>query len=130
MRNRPPRQAVITAVSEFLEPFTIDALYHGARQHLPGLGRATVYRTLTLLIAENSVHPLVLPSGERLFVTDAMGPLAVLYCECCGQVRSVRDPDLARQIQRSTLAAGFRPQTTPVCLTVRCGDVHSAAGYE
>lgn len=130
MRNRPPRQAVITAVNEFPEPFTIDALYHGARRHLPSLGRATVYRTLSRLIAEGSVHPLVLPSGERLFVTNAMGPLAVLYCECCGKVRSVRDPDLTRQIERSALAAGFRPQTTPVCLTVRCGDAPSAAGQE
>ena len=124
MRNRPPRQAVLDALAKLREPFTIDALYRQARQHLPGLSRATVYRTVARLLQEGSIRQITPPSGERLLLTPSMTETALIYCETCGTVQRLEDENLQRQLSRTMSGLGFQTDQNPICLSVRCDPTH------
>ncbi len=120
MRNRPPRQAVLDALAALREPFTIDTLYRKARHLLPGLSRATVYRTVARLLHEGYIRQITPPTGERLFLTPAMAGAALIYCETCGTVQRLEDEDLRRHLSQTMNGLGFQTDQNPVCLSVRC----------
>lgn len=124
MKNRAPRQSVIETVEGFEEPFTVDELQRQARKRRPGIGRASVYRTLNKLLEENTVRQVTLPSGERLFVTPTMRVSTLLYCENCRTVQSLQDEDLHEHIVRKMRDLGFKTEGAPICLSVRCDGEH------
>lgn len=106
------------------EPFTIDTLYRQARRILPGISRATVYRTVTMLLAEGGIRQITPPSGERLLLTPAMAATPLIYCETCGTVQPLEDEDLRHQLSRTMGNLGFQTNQNPICLSVRCDREH------
>lgn len=124
MKNRPPRQAVLDAMEGFDRPFSIDTLYRSARDILPGISRATVYRTVTKLIEEGGIRQIAPPSGERLLLTPAMSARPLIYCETCHTVQPLEDDDLRQHLVRAMGELGFQTNPAPICLSVRCDKEH------
>jgi Fur family transcriptional regulator, ferric uptake regulator len=85
MRLTPQRRAVIDAVGAQSGAFTAVAVYDRARRARPGLGLATVYRTLEMLRNEGTIRAL--PGvGEGSYVRCHPGHHHHLVCISCGGV--------------------------------------------
>lgn len=108
----------------FSRPFSIDMLYRCARRILPGLSRATVYRTVAKLIEEGAVRQIAPPSGERLLLTPAMSARPLIYCETCHTVQPLEDEELGQRLTNALGGLGFQTDPAPICLSVRCDKEH------
>jgi len=85
-RRTAPRQAVVEVVasSEYvLNPFEV---FEQARQHYPGLGLVTVYRTIEKLEEIGLLQRVHRPSGCQGFVAAFRGHQHLLICQDCGRV--------------------------------------------
>jgi Fur family transcriptional regulator, ferric uptake regulator len=84
-RLTPQREAVLDAIEAAGGRFTLVEVYDEARRAEPGLGLATVYRTVDLLRRTGSVRPL--PSeGKPTYVRCRPGHHHHLVCLACGAV--------------------------------------------
>ena len=107
VRATSQRRAVLQAVSEADGSFTIADLHERARKLEPRLGLATTYRTLELLRANGTVHPL-LGEGRAAYVRCRPEHHHHLVCTSCG---GVEDTDLCAAPSEAELRRrhGFRP---------------------
>lgn len=81
----PPRQAVLEALDSGDDHMTPAEVLARAQAIQPGLGRATVYRTLELLTSLGVVRPIFM--GERgVCLTLVEGGHHHLVCSDCGAV--------------------------------------------
>ena len=101
------RRAVLDAVAAAPGAFTLVEIYDRARSIEPGLGLATVYRTVELLRTEGRVRPLS-GAARATYVRCAPGHHHHLVCLSCG---AVEETDLCAapsdaEVQRRH---GFRP---------------------
>ncbi len=81
-RLTPARRAVIQALGEAGRELAPREVLAAARARCPGLGRATVYRTLRLLAQLGLALPLPAPGGIRYRLLA--GDLHRLVCRGCG----------------------------------------------
>lgn len=84
-RMTPQRRAVLDAIGERTAAFTAVEVYDRARGAAPGLGLATVYRTIELLRRTGSLRPLS-GSGKPVYVRCRPGHHHHLVCVSCGTV--------------------------------------------
>ena len=108
----------------FDQPFSIDSLYRESRKILPGISRATVYRTVTKLLEEERIRQIAPPSGERLLLTPAMSTRPLIYCETCHTVQPLDDDALQKHLIQTIGGLGFPTDPSPICLSVRCDKDH------
>ena len=107
VRATAQRRAVLRAVGEAEGSFTVADLHERARRLEPRLGLATTYRTLELLRASGSVHPL-LGEGRAAYVRCGPDHHHHLVCTSCGGVEETglcAAPSEAELRKRH----GFRP---------------------
>ena len=106
-RVTPQRRAVVDAVASRDGSFTAIEIFDAARRSEPGLGLATIYRTLELLLATGSVRPLA-GRGRFAYVRCAPGHHHHLVCLSCG---SVEETDLCAAPPDAELRTrhGFAP---------------------
>ncbi len=100
-----PRQAVVAAVLEHERPFTAEQLVAELRAREPGLGRATVYRTLEILASVEVLTRILRPGGQPAYVVGSPGHRHHLVCSGCGDtVAFTACPvdDLVRDLTRDT----------------------------
>ncbi len=79
------RLAVLAVVETSHAHLTPGLVLDEAKSHAPGLGRATVYRTLELLTELGILRPIYLGDGGVYFIR-AEGGHHHLVCSGCGQV--------------------------------------------
>ncbi|MGZ8687719.1 MAG: Fur family transcriptional regulator [Gaiellaceae bacterium] len=111
VRTTAQRRAVVRAVGDSSDSFTVPELHERARRLEPGLGLATTYRTVELLRASGAVHPLL---GEphayvRCRAEHAQsGHHHHLVCTTCG---GVEETELCAAPSEAELrrAHGFLP---------------------
>lgn len=84
-RATPQRRAVLHAIAASEGAFTPVEVYDRARAAEPGLGLATVYRTVELLRRTGSVRPLP-TDGRPTYVRCHAGHHHHLVCTECGAV--------------------------------------------
>lgn len=97
LRLTPQRRAVLDVLRDATDHPTAQEVFERVRPHSPGIGFATVYRTLNLLVA--SGHALELDLGESSARYDAnTAPHDHLVCDGCG-----RAVDLAPLLPRGLL---------------------------
>lgn len=107
-RLTPQRQAVLDAIDAIGGRFTLVEVYDRARRGEPGLGLATVYRTIDLLRRTGSVRPLP-TEGKPTYVRCRPGHHHHLVCLACGGVQETdlcTAPDAAELRRRY----GFAPE--------------------
>ncbi len=92
-----PRRAVIEVLKSHNEHFSHDQILAEGRKICPKLGRATVYRTMELLVGLHLVRPLYLNDATQRFIV-ATGGHHHFVCTECGAVIEF-DDCIAEQMQ-------------------------------
>jgi Fur family transcriptional regulator, ferric uptake regulator len=119
VRNTAPRRAVVTAALSRSRAFTAQELV----KELDGVGRATVFRTLDLLVqvgALSRMHAVI--EGERCFRYTRCEPEHHhhLRCRSCGRVDEIDAPDLERRLSAIARRRGFVPVAHEVEIAGLC----------
>lgn len=109
-RRTTSRARVIAAALRREQPFGAQELVRELARH--GVGRATVFRTLDLLV---SLHVLArihgIEQGARCVLYTACAPTHHhhLVCRGCGRVEEIRASGLEERIDAAARARGFEP---------------------
>ncbi len=95
------RRRVLNAVQEQPAHFTVDDVIHST----PGVGRATVFRTIRILLDLNLVCRILLDDGALHYRMSTRGHHHHLVCVDCGQVEDFTKCDvepLVRELAKAT----------------------------
>jgi Fur family ferric uptake transcriptional regulator len=109
-RRTSPRRQVIAAALRRREPFSAQQLVGDLARR--GVGRATVFRTLDLLVslgALSRIHGI--EAGIRCVRYTPCAPLHHhhLVCQACGRVEELAPKVLDERIAAMARSRGFRP---------------------
>jgi Fe2+ or Zn2+ uptake regulation protein len=123
-----PRRAVLAAVLRRDRPFTAEQLVAELKTDEPGLGRATVYRTLEILASVDVLTRILQPGGHPAYVVGSPGHRHHLVCSGCGATVSFTAcplDDLTRMLARDTefTIHGHLLEVFGVCPTCRDHDL-------
>ncbi|HEX8463672.1 MAG TPA: Fur family transcriptional regulator [Abditibacterium sp.] len=105
-RHTRQRDAILRVIAEASGPLSVPEIHERAEAILPGIGIATIYRTLKLLQEGAQIQAVILPSGESRFEPAGHGHHEHFQCRTCHQVYDIHacPLDLPRN---TTLAGGF-----------------------
>jgi Fur family transcriptional regulator, ferric uptake regulator len=98
-----PRRRVLRAMSAARRPFTVEELC----AELPDVGRATVFRTVRLLVDTEVLCRVVIEDGTVRYQLSAGEHHHHLVCSCCGSLQDFVDPALDRLIESGAAARDF-----------------------
>ena len=87
LRLTPQRRAVLDVVAEAQDHPTAAQVLDRVRERVEGVGAATVYRTLALLVESGQVAELRVGEGQALRYDQNVHSHAHLVCTACGQVQ-------------------------------------------
>jgi Fur family transcriptional regulator, ferric uptake regulator len=107
-RITEPRRAVASLIAEREGHFTAAEIVAGARQRYPGIGRATVFRTLDLFASLKLVERVDLPDGDHAYVACHPSHHHHAICTRCGRSLDLTDSGLARVLREVGDNLGFR----------------------
>lgn len=82
-RNTRQRETVIETIRAAEGPLTASRILDRAGRQLPGLGLATVYRTLGWLLTQGAVLRVDLPGAERYYEAAGKGRHDHFVCSRC-----------------------------------------------
>ncbi|MFW5688377.1 MAG: Fur family transcriptional regulator [Spirochaetota bacterium] len=111
-RRTAPRQAVLEILREADDFLSADEVYIKVIDRLPGIGIATVYRTLQLLTELGELARVSGDDGKARYRFSTEGPAprrVVLVCRSCARTQAA---PVAGEIERSlaALEAGLRAE--------------------
>ena len=120
--TRSTRQRdVITRIMQAAQgPLAVADVLDRARSDLPGLGIATVYRTLKLLTDQGRIHPVTL-DGETLYEASGQGHHHHFSCQDCGRVFTLHTCPVALP-SGTVYPGGFIVRAHEVTLYGQCPD--------
>lgn len=78
------RRDLLHRISEYARPFTAEQVYADVQQAGQSIGRATVYRTLELLLSRRWLARIHREDGEHAYVVTGGGHEHHLVCTSCG----------------------------------------------
>lgn len=85
-RQTQQREAIVDVIREANGPLTVPEILERAQKSVPGLGVATVYRTVKLLLAAEQIRSVILPSGETRYESAGLGHHHHFHCRSCDEV--------------------------------------------
>lgn len=94
-RLTKPRRDVATAIETQADAFTAEDLC----ESLPAVGRATVYRTIKLLVDTGALCKLAMPDGAPKYSLARVGHHHHTVCVRCGKVSDFRDTTVERMLR-------------------------------
>lgn len=120
-RRTSPRRLVIAAALKRREPFTAQQLVGELKRR--GVGRATVFRTLELLVslgALSRIHGI--EAGVRCMRYTPCAPAHHhhLVCQACGRVEELAAKTLDQRITATARSRGFRPLSHTIEIVGLC----------
>lgn len=123
-RQTRQRDAILDAILGSAGPLTVQEIHERAQERVPGLGIATVYRALKLLLEAGQVQQVVLPTGETRYEPAELGHHHHFHCRVCD---SVYDLDACPvEIPRNEpYAGGFFVEDHEVTLYGTCPACHT-----
>jgi len=123
-RLTSPRRLVVEAMSNATRPFTVEDLCVA----LPGVGRATVFRTVRLLVETNVLCRVVIEDGTvRYQLSASTSHHHHLVCSRCGCVQEFVDPKLDRLIEANARAHRFGLASHAMELYGVCSDCRTGS---
>lgn len=115
-RLTTPRRAVLEALARAPGPLTIEEVWEA----VPDVGRATVFRTVKLLLELGLICRVVLENGSVRYVTATPDHHHHLICSSCGTVEEFQHAAIDDAIRALAEAAGFDLSGHAVELYGRC----------
>jgi Fur family transcriptional regulator, ferric uptake regulator len=85
-RQTRQRDRIFQVIQETQGPLTVQEIFERAQRDLPGLGIATVYRTLNLLQEGGQIQTVILPTGETRYELASLGHHHHFQCRLCQEV--------------------------------------------
>jgi Fur family ferric uptake transcriptional regulator/Fur family peroxide stress response transcriptional regulator len=122
LRMTPQRQAVLDVLHTSCDHPTAAEVYDRVRRIRPGIGAATVYRTLALLVDSGHALELALGDGASARYDGNVDRHDHVVCVGCGRAVDVETPlpnSAVRTLSRST---GFRITGYDLQFRGRCPD--------
>ena len=102
-RDTSPRRTVISAIAQKERHFTAEEL----RDQLPGVGRATVYRLLKLLVETGALCRVLLEDGNLHYQLRHRGHHHHLLCVECGASEDLLGCHIEDQLESVAAAHDF-----------------------
>ena len=103
-RSTAPRRALATAIGEQEHHFTAEGL---RAQLPPNLGRATVYRTLKILVEAEVLCRVLLEDGDLHYQLSHHGHHHHLLCVHCGSSQDLMGCDIEDVLVTTSARHGF-----------------------
>ena len=103
-RDTMPRRAVVQAIAGKDRHFTAEEL----REQLPGVGRATVFRALKLLVESGMVCRVLLEDGNLHYQVSHRGHHHHLLCVQCGASQDLVGCDIESPLQQVAVLHNFQ----------------------
>lgn len=105
-RHTRQREAIVRVIQASRGPLAVNDILERAQREHDGLGIATVYRTLKLLLEDGTVRQVILPSGETRYEMSGLGHHHHFQCRRCGEVVDL-DVCPVAVLTGTTLAGGY-----------------------
>ena len=118
-RHTRQRDVIVAVIREATGPLTVNEILHRAQERVPGLGVATVYRTLKLLQEGGKITTVILPSGETRYESTGLGHHHHFHCRVCDEVYDLEDCPVQIPNGRE-LANGFQVESHELTLYGVC----------
>lgn len=127
-RITPQREMIIDEIVHHPSHLTADEVYNLIQSRSRAINRATVYRTLDLLVEEGLVTRSDFGQGETVYAVDKHGPHLHLVCRRCGKVTAAEHTFVEPLEERLRESYGFDPDFNHLaifglCSQCRKGDV-------
>lgn len=103
-RSTAPRRALAAAIGEQSRHFTAEGL---RKQLPPSLGRATVYRTLKILVEAEVLCRVLLEDGDLHYQLSHSGHHHHLLCVHCGSSQDLMGCDIEDVLLNTSTRHGF-----------------------
>lgn len=97
-RITPQREMIVNAVAHNPSHFTADEIYDDVHNQTQSMNKATVYRTLDMLVEEGLVTRSDFGQGVIIYAPENHGPHLHLVCRQCDRVIDA-DWSLAHPLQ-------------------------------
>ena len=85
-RQTRQRLAITAAISQANRPLSVQEILAIASKDQPGLGIATIYRTIKALIAAGTLHEVALPGADVRFELADLDHHHHFHCRGCDKV--------------------------------------------
>ena len=118
-RTTAQRKAIHTVLEKAGRPLSPPEIFQEARSIAPGLGMATVYRTIKRLLDENCIEQVELPGDAPRYERSGMGHHHHFCCKGCNKVYDWFGCNCPCESQSP---AGFAVEGHDVYLYGRCVD--------
>lgn len=125
------RLLIANALAADGRQLTAEQLYRGLRRQAPGIGRATVFRTLETLVDAGVARRLELDGHVYAYVACLPEHHHHLACTSCGRVEEIDEAYIAPIARRLAADLGFEIDDARLdfygrCAACRAGDAASA----
>jgi Fur family ferric uptake transcriptional regulator len=121
------RLAVAEALSGARRPQSAEELWRRLRVRHPGLGRATVFRTLETLVGAGVARRFETESHASTYVACHSGHHHHLVCTACGSVTEVGETYVSPLASRVARDTGFELDDARIDFYGRCARCAGAA---
>ncbi len=128
-RITPQRDLISDVLEGDPRPRTAQELWADVRVRAPGVGRATVFRTLDALVDAGLARRLALPNRRTAYVGCSALHHHHFVCQECGSVLELPEPVVSPLLRHLERARGFQVDharldfygTCPGCLAAAAG---------
>ena len=122
LRRTPQRDAIVELIFSTDEHFTADELYDRIRRTNSTASRATLYRTLSLLVEADLLHEIDLGGDQKTYDPNFVDSPSHnhLICIDCGKVVEFEDDNIELLNDCLTRRMGFRPAKQSLRIEACC----------
>jgi len=122
LRNTPQRDAIVEAIFSSDEHFTADDLWDRIRKTQSRSSRATVYRTISLLVGAGLLHEIDLGDEQKTYDPNFVDSPAHnhLVCIDCGKIIEFEDNHIQLINDCAARRLGFRPSKQSLKIEACC----------
>ncbi|HVP38512.1 MAG TPA: transcriptional repressor [Candidatus Saccharimonadales bacterium] len=123
-RNTSQRRAIQRVLQESARPMGPREILEAARRHIPGIGIATVYRTLKRAVEEGSLAQVDLPGEPPRYEMSGRNHHPYFRCRSCNRVFGART---GPKVPANLVPPGFQVEGHALYLYGLCSDCVPAA---
>lgn len=122
LKSTRQRDVIVEKFFSLDKHISADELLDEVRQEQPGIGYATVYRTLKLLVEQNFAVPKNFGDGTTRFdpIHDQEPDHDHLICVDCRRIIEFDDHALHEQLERAAQSLGFALRRKKIELYAEC----------